>query len=181
LGSSLDLWGVLNVSTIPATDCPYLTASRSSETTDQSRLIPCLVHPGIARLSPTIIAVYLQSMTKVFGSWTANLANQWGDDELVQVQELVPNIISRLETFTGSADIEVQERVRRITIFEKVSNNHTRRLPMFFNFSISFRQIYPPSNLGQNLNMIHRSRMFRQIQTFLKAYISSNHWFLLTS
>ncbi|KAH8835125.1 Adaptor protein complex AP-3 delta subunit [Flagelloscypha sp. PMI_526] len=92
----------------------WICGEYSTETTDQSRLIPCLVHPGIARLSPTIIAVYLQSMTKVFGSWTANLANQWGDDELVQVQELVPNIISRLETFTGSADIEVQERAANV-------------------------------------------------------------------
>lgn len=76
-----------------------------------SKIIPCLLRPGISPLSADIIAVYLQAVTKVFGSWSAGLAEQWESDDLPQIKDMVTTIIIRFTSFVNSPYIEVQERV----------------------------------------------------------------------
>jgi AP-3 complex subunit delta len=55
--------------------------------------------------------VYIQAATKIFGQWAADVAQQWEDDQLVNVKKVVESMITRLEELVGSPDIEVQERV----------------------------------------------------------------------
>ena len=49
---------------------------------------------------------------KVFGSWAAELADRWDDDDLPKVRGVVDDVVERLSGFVTHADIEVQERVR---------------------------------------------------------------------
>ena len=65
-------------------------------------------------LSPDTIAVYLQSALKVFGSWSAEVADQWDDDELPKVKGIVSTVLERIADFASHQDIEVQERVRAL-------------------------------------------------------------------
>lgn len=65
----------------------------------------------MTNLAPDIIAVYLQSATKIFGTWAADLAERWSDDDMPEVKRMVETIIAGVTQFTSSSDIEVQERV----------------------------------------------------------------------
>ena len=48
---------------------------------------------------------------KVFGSWAAELADRWDDDDLSRVRSVVDDVLDRLRSFVTHTDIEVQERV----------------------------------------------------------------------
>jgi len=62
-------------------------------------------------LSSDIVAVYIQAATKVFGSWAADIAQRWTDDDLTYLKSMVELMIFRLGELTQSSQIEVQERV----------------------------------------------------------------------
>lgn len=63
-------------------------------------------------LSSDIVAMYIQAATKVFGSWAADVAQRWTDDDLTHLKSMVEFMISRLRELVQSSQIEVQERVR---------------------------------------------------------------------
>ena len=63
-------------------------------------------------LSSDIVAVYIQAATKVFGSWAADVAQRWTDDDLAHLKNMIEFMISRLRELVQSSQIEVQERVR---------------------------------------------------------------------
>ncbi len=65
----------------------------------------------MTNLSPDIIAVYIQSAMKIFGYWAAELAQRWQDDCLPEVKSTVEHVMSRIQVFTDSFHVEVQERV----------------------------------------------------------------------
>lgn len=88
--------------------------SHSSELAEPHKLLPYLLQPGIAKLSPDTVAVYLQSASKIFAFWAADLADRWDDDRMPEVKIAVESIITGLEPFNQNADIEIQERVRMI-------------------------------------------------------------------
>jgi AP-3 complex subunit delta len=79
---------------------------------DPQKLLPFLLRPEIAGLDPDIIAVYIQSATKIFGHWSADLADHWTDDHLPDVKAMAKMVVEQVERFTGSSNVEVQERVR---------------------------------------------------------------------
>lgn len=83
-----------------------------SELMDPHKLIPHLLQPGIEQLAPDILSVYIMAITKVFGSWAADLAQRWEDDDLPQATSIVESILTRLDAFSSSPHVEVQERVR---------------------------------------------------------------------
>jgi AP-3 complex subunit delta len=64
------------------------------------------------KLAPETIAVYVQAATKVFGSWCADLAEHWDDDDLPKVKGAVDSMIEQVSEFASNPNIEVQERVR---------------------------------------------------------------------
>lgn len=90
----------------PITEC-------ASELAEPQKLLSHLLQPGINTLPPDVVAVYVQAAMKVFGSWAAELAERWDDDDLPRVQGVVGDILERLQSFAAHPDIEVQERVRR--------------------------------------------------------------------
>ncbi len=69
-------------------------------------------------LPPEIVAVYLQGALKVFGSWAAELAEQWDDEDLARVKNAVSTVLERIGDFASSPDIEVQERVCSFNLTE---------------------------------------------------------------
>ena len=70
-----------------------------------------LLQPSISNLAPDIIAVYIHAATKVFGFWASEIAERWDDDLLPEVKEVVDMVIERVDKFSSSPHIEVQERV----------------------------------------------------------------------
>ncbi len=83
-----------------------------SELAEPHKLLSYLLQPRIVSLSSDIVAVYLHAVMKVFGSWAAELADRWDDDELTKVRGIVDDAVERLTDFVTHPDIEVQERVR---------------------------------------------------------------------
>ena len=82
-----------------------------SELAEPHKLLSYLLQPRIVSLPTETIAVYLHAAMKVFGSWAAELADRWDDDDLPKVRGVVDDVLERLSNFVTSPDIEVQERV----------------------------------------------------------------------
>lgn len=82
-----------------------------SELAEPQKLLNYLLQPRVLTLPPEIVAVYLQGALKVFGSWAAELAEQWDDEDLTRVKNAVSTVLERIGDFASSPDIEVQERV----------------------------------------------------------------------
>ncbi|KAH9486426.1 AP-3 complex subunit delta-1 [Psilocybe cubensis] len=80
------------------------------ELSEPEKLLPYLLQPEIDNLSSDIIAVYIQAATKIFGMWASELAQEWEDDSLPEVKQVVESILNRTREFSGSQYIEVQER-----------------------------------------------------------------------
>lgn len=87
-----------------------------SELAEPQKLLPYLLRPEIATLSPEIVAVYIQGASKIFGHWAAEIAQRWDDDDLPEVKSMVELILGRVQEFVSSSDVEVQERVGRTRI-----------------------------------------------------------------
>ena len=108
---------------------------------DPQKLIPHLLHNDVDRLSPDIIGAYIQAILKVFGSWAVELAQQWGNDDLMDLKEKVTSIIVRMRELTASRHIEVQERVGiRFPCSSAHCSYLLSRLLMPFNYLISYQQ-----------------------------------------
>ncbi|OJT09578.1 AP-3 complex subunit delta-1 [Trametes pubescens] len=88
----------------------WICGEYCSELAEPQKLLSHLLQPGINALPPDVVAVYLQAAMKVFGSWAAELAERWDDDDLARVQGVVGDILERLQSFAAHPDIEVQER-----------------------------------------------------------------------
>ena len=80
---------------------------------EPQKLLTYLLQQRVLTLPPDIISVYLQSAIKVFGSWSAELAGRWDDDDLTKVRQTVDTVVERVSDFASNPDIEVQERVRQ--------------------------------------------------------------------
>lgn len=91
----------------------YTLTHRSSELAEPQKLLSHLIQPRIFILGSDIIAVYLQAAMKVFGTWTADLAGRWDDNDLPKVKNSVEMVLERTADLAAHADFEVQERVRR--------------------------------------------------------------------
>ncbi|KAI0031249.1 adaptin N terminal region-domain-containing protein [Vararia minispora EC-137] len=88
----------------------WVCGEHCGELAEPRKLIPFLIKQSVLDLAPETIAVYLQAVLKVFGVWTAELSQNWDDDSLPKVKEIVEEVIEALQTFVSSPDIEVQER-----------------------------------------------------------------------
>lgn len=115
MGSSLDMRRILQVSFRGGSKRHPLTTG-VSELADPQKLLPYILQPEITNLSPDIIAVYIQAATKIFGSWAAEVAERWSEDDLPEVKNVVDVIVTRVTEFAGSPHIEVQERVGQTTV-----------------------------------------------------------------
>lgn len=82
-----------------------------SELSDTRKVLPSLLSADESKLSPNIIASYIQCISKVFGSWAIDLATNWDVDDLPELRATVSSTISGLQKFTSNEDYEVQERV----------------------------------------------------------------------
>ena len=87
-----------------------------SELAEPHKLLSYLLQQRIVSLSSDIIAVYLHAAMKVFGSWAAELADRWDDDDLLRVRNVVDDVLERLASFVTHTDIEVQERVSAASV-----------------------------------------------------------------
>jgi hypothetical protein len=110
-----------------------LTILCFSELAEPQKLLPYILQPDITKLSPEIIAVYIQAATKIFGHWAAESAQQWDDNDLPEVKGIVDLILVRVRELVSSPHIEVQERVRSyrfLTMRHKSKPNfHRQRIP----------------------------------------------------
>ena len=110
MGSSLDMWRVLPVSSIVfVTSYHFIMHTR--ELSEPQKLLPHLLQPGVTTLPPDTIAVYISATTKIFGYWASELAQRWDDDDLPEVKRVVETISARMSELVSSPHIEVQERV----------------------------------------------------------------------
>lgn len=84
----------------------------ASELSDTYKVIPSLLSFNTSRIAPDILAVYVQCIAKVFGTWAVDKANRWEEDSLQEVKNMANSITSGMERLSGHPDFEVQERVR---------------------------------------------------------------------
>ncbi|KAM5535884.1 hypothetical protein V8D89_010502 [Ganoderma adspersum] len=92
----------------------WICGEYCSELAEPHKLLSYLLRPRILPLSSDIVAVYLHAAMKVFGSWTAELADRWDDDDLSRVRGAVDDAIERFSSFVTHADIDVQERAAEL-------------------------------------------------------------------
>lgn len=89
----------------------WICGEYCQELQEPQKVIPFLLQKEVSNLSPDVIAVYIQATTKIFGSWSSELAQRWDDDHLPEVRRVVEIILLRMREFAKSAHVEVQERV----------------------------------------------------------------------
>ncbi|KAI0094397.1 Ap3d1 protein [Irpex rosettiformis] len=92
----------------------WICGEYCSELAEPQKLLNYLLQPKVLTLPPEIVSVYLQGALKVFGSWAAELAEQWDDESLPKVKITVNTVLERIRDFASNADIEVQERAANI-------------------------------------------------------------------
>jgi AP-3 complex subunit delta-1 len=90
----------------------------SSLLSDPQKLLPHLLQSEVDRLSPNIIAVYIQATLKVFGNWATEIAQRWDEDNLQDLKDNIRSISERMQKLVNSQHIEVQERVHKISFFK---------------------------------------------------------------
>ncbi len=90
----------------------------SSLLSDPQKLLPHLLQSEVDRLSPNIIAVYIQATLKVFGNWATEIAQRWDEDNLQDLKDNIKSIIERMQKLVNSQHIEVQERVHKFSFFK---------------------------------------------------------------
>ncbi|KAG5654164.1 hypothetical protein H0H81_006876 [Sphagnurus paluster] len=88
----------------------WICGEYCDELAEPQKLLPYLLQPEVSTLSPEIIAVYVQAATKIFGSWATEVAQQWEDEDLVEVKNVVEQLTIRFGELISSPHIEVQER-----------------------------------------------------------------------
>ena len=89
-----------------------------SEYPETRKIIPTLLQPSVALLPPEIIAEYITSVTKIFGTWVASLAEAWDDEtDLPEVRLVADSVVEGLQPFASNPDFEVQERVCGLGLF----------------------------------------------------------------
>jgi AP-3 complex subunit delta-1 len=87
-----------------------------SELAEPQKLLPHLLQPEINNLAPDIIATYIQAAAKIFGFWASEIAQKWDDNDLPEVKQATESILNCVRRLSTSQHIEVQERVRRISL-----------------------------------------------------------------
>ncbi|PPQ99510.1 hypothetical protein CVT24_005300 [Panaeolus cyanescens] len=92
----------------------WICGEYCEELVDPQKLIPYLMDEETSKLSPDILAMYIQATMKIFGYWTSDLGQRWEDGNLTEVKDLVDVIMTRLRQLSGSQDIEVQERAANV-------------------------------------------------------------------
>ncbi|CAL1694631.1 unnamed protein product [Somion occarium] len=88
----------------------WICGEYCGELVEPHKLLTYLLQSRVLNLDPETIAVYLQAALKIFGVWTAELADRWDNDDLPKVRQMVDTIIDRISDFVSNQDIEVQER-----------------------------------------------------------------------
>ncbi|KAI1793066.1 Adaptor protein complex AP-3 delta subunit [Ganoderma leucocontextum] len=92
----------------------WICGEYCSELAEPHKLLSYLLQPRILSLSPDVVAVYLHAAMKVFGSWTAELADRWDDSDLSRVRGALDDVVERFSSFVTHADIDVQERAAEL-------------------------------------------------------------------
>ncbi len=94
------------------------------ELAEPQKLLTYLLQPKVLTLASETVAVYLQAAIKVFGSWTAELADRWDDDDLTKVRSSVDTVVEQASEFASNSDIEIQERVRGLFHLHLITRSH---------------------------------------------------------
>ncbi|KAF7792545.1 hypothetical protein EIP86_003586 [Pleurotus ostreatoroseus] len=92
----------------------WICGEYCGELAEPQKLLSYLLQPKVLTLAPETVAVYLQAAIKVFGSWTAELADRWDDEDLTKVRSTVDTVVGQASEFASNSDIEVQERAANI-------------------------------------------------------------------
>lgn len=156
----------------------YIHLVCGSELAEPQKLLTYLLQTSITNLKPDVIAVYIHAATKIFGYWTADVAERWDDNLLPEVRDAVDMVIECVSVFAASPHIEVQERVSHAFRLREsssiVSPPLSCRPQTQYYYSPSYRKI--SVTIVQNLRPIlvymtpfHHHSIRLRIPGFLKA------------
>lgn len=88
----------------------WIVGEFSSLLTDPSETLNALLHPTSPLLPPDILAVYVQSIPKVYASLTGSESVPWTPERKTTVTLLTSRVIAFLVPLAISPNLEVQER-----------------------------------------------------------------------
>ncbi|KAF8347080.1 adaptin N terminal region-domain-containing protein [Amanita rubescens] len=142
----------------------WICGEYSEELPRPQDLISHLLRPEVTNLSPDIIAVCIQSAMKIFGYWAAELAQHWQNDCLPEVKSTVEHVMSRIQVFTESFHVEVQERAANILqLFRFIQadlNSHPPKTVLSRNVDLHFpKSLYliQPLSTSYTLNPVAKA------------------------
>ncbi|KAG1467160.1 hypothetical protein G6F56_004568 [Rhizopus delemar] len=82
--------------------------------------LECLLLPQVTHLPVKVQTVYVHSVIKIYAYWTSELTSQWDAElqrEFVKVTEVM---YEKMDMFTHSTDLEVQERAHDVKSLFKI-------------------------------------------------------------
>jgi AP-3 complex subunit delta-1 len=73
--------------------------------------LECLLTPAASKLPVKVQAVYVQNIMKIYAYWVTELTHQWNPELQGEFLKVTQVMTDKMDMFTRSPDIEVQERV----------------------------------------------------------------------
>ncbi|SAM07133.1 hypothetical protein [Absidia glauca] len=85
--------------------------------------LECLLTPAASNLPVKVQAVYVQNIMKIYAYWVTELTHQWNPELQGEFLKVTQVMTDKMDMFTRSSDIEVQERACNVkTIFNIIIN-----------------------------------------------------------
>ncbi|CAO3581359.1 unnamed protein product [Absidia cylindrospora] len=82
--------------------------------------LECLLTPTASKLPVKVQAVYVQNIMKIYAFWVTELTHQWNPELQGEFLKVTQVMTQKMDMFTKSTDIEVQERACNVKAIFKM-------------------------------------------------------------
>lgn len=82
--------------------------------------LECLLTPQVAKLPVKVQTIYVHSVIKIYAYWTSELTSQWNAELHGEFVKVTKVMYEKMDMFTHSADLEVQERAYDVKSLFKI-------------------------------------------------------------
>src|SRR2546423_2053926 len=72
--------------------------------------LEALLSPYVENFSPKVQGVYIQAVPKVFSTWATEVTSSWTHEKKIEIDFVLEQILTWLDPFRYSTNLEVQER-----------------------------------------------------------------------
>jgi len=92
--------------------------------------LEALLSPYVEKFSPKVQGVYIQAVPKVFSMWATEVTSSWSHEKKIEIDFVLEQILTWLDPFRYSTNLEVQERACGFDVLFKRIQSEIRDTPI---------------------------------------------------